>query len=159
MNILTKNNLRSYLFSKESFIVYIFPFLGGFLLRFFENKYSICLFMNITGLPCPFCGLSRAFASLTSFDLKNALKLNPFSFVFAAIFIFLIFIRFLPSKIKKRVYGALLKNLKKINASFIILFVFMIIFDILRIYDKFSGVFGFQDLTPEITILKIIKRF
>ena len=33
----------------------------------------------------------------------------------------------------------------------------MILFDILRIYDRFTNVIGFKDITPEITILKIIQ--
>lgn len=36
-----------------------------------------CLFLNLTGLPCLFCGSTRALAALAQWDLLGALRLNP----------------------------------------------------------------------------------
>ena len=38
---------------------------------------SPCIFYHITGLPCPACGLTRAFISLARFDLWQAFVYHP----------------------------------------------------------------------------------
>ena len=40
---------------------------------------SLCAFRSITGLPCPGCGLTRAFVSLSRGNVARAWDLNPFS--------------------------------------------------------------------------------
>ena len=36
-----------------------------------------CVFLNVTGIPCPTCGATRTFAALSEFNLWQALKFNP----------------------------------------------------------------------------------
>ena len=36
-----------------------------------------CISRFLTGYPCPGCGLTRAFASLSHFDLISSLRFNP----------------------------------------------------------------------------------
>lgn len=43
---------------------------------FFEEKFTICLFKHIIGIPCPFCGMTRAFLFLGHGNISEALKLN-----------------------------------------------------------------------------------
>ena len=93
MKIISKESLRTYLFGKSALIIYIFPFIGGYILHFFENRYSICPFMNLTNLPCPFCGLSRAFMNLSTFNFKEAIQYNFFVILFSILFILLIIIQ------------------------------------------------------------------
>lgn len=40
----------------------------------------VCGFRWLTALPCPFCGLTRAFVAIGHGDLQHAWRLNPFSF-------------------------------------------------------------------------------
>lgn len=45
----------------------------------------VCLFLLLTGTPCPLCGMTRAFGALMGGDAANALALNHLSLpVFAA---------------------------------------------------------------------------
>jgi hypothetical protein len=39
--------------------------------------FTVCLFKNLTGLPCPFCGGTRAVLDLFQGHLAAALALNP----------------------------------------------------------------------------------
>ena len=41
---------------------------------------SLCLFRAVTGLLCPGCGLTRAFASLSKGNVARAWEMNPFAF-------------------------------------------------------------------------------
>lgn len=38
---------------------------------------SICIFYNYTSIPCPSCGMTRAFKSLLSFDITKAFWYHP----------------------------------------------------------------------------------
>lgn len=43
------------------------------------QKISFCLFHSITGLPCPSCGMTRAFIAIGNGDLISAISFNPAS--------------------------------------------------------------------------------
>lgn len=45
---------------------------------------EICTFSRLTGLPCPGCGLTRAFCAITGGDFAAAWRFNPFSYLFYA---------------------------------------------------------------------------
>lgn len=44
-----------------------------------QLQVSICPFANVTGHPCPGCGLTRAMLALLSLDFGEALRLHPLS--------------------------------------------------------------------------------
>jgi len=44
-------------------------------------KIISCPFLLITGIPCPGCGLGRAFFALVSFNFKEAFNMNPTIFI------------------------------------------------------------------------------
>ena len=44
-----------------------------------------CISQFLTGYPCPGCGLTRAFASLSHFDLISSLRFNPEALLFTLI--------------------------------------------------------------------------
>ncbi len=45
------------------------------------TRLSLCPFRNLTGLPCPGCGMTRAFHHLAHGELQEALLLNPISVI------------------------------------------------------------------------------
>lgn len=45
---------------------------------------SICLFRRLSGIPCPGCGMTRAFAHLAKGEWLEAARDHPFSFLLAA---------------------------------------------------------------------------
>lgn len=48
-----------------------------------DVRASICLFRRTTGIPCPGCGMTRAFAHLAKGDWTEAARYHPLSFVVA----------------------------------------------------------------------------
>ena len=59
-----------------------FAFLSGILLAsvtippFHREVFTICLLQDVFGIPCPGCGLTRAFLFLGHGDFRSALALN-----------------------------------------------------------------------------------
>jgi Protein of unknown function (DUF2752) len=54
------------------------------LLHLDHLPFSVCMFKALTGLPCPTCGTTRAFARLFALDPTGALAMNPLAVVLAA---------------------------------------------------------------------------
>lgn len=78
---------------------------------------SICFFINFWGIPCPSCGITRAFINLLKLDLKSAFKYHP-------LFWLVLFIPF-TWKTKKIFYG---------------IFTIFILFWIIRMYLYFPNI-------------------
>lgn len=60
---------------------------GILLFLFLWNLKPDCIFKEIFGIPCPGCGMSRAFACIFSFDFINSFSYNVLAF---PLFIFII---------------------------------------------------------------------
>ncbi len=46
---------------------------------------TFCVVKSLSGLPCPTCGSTRAFARLFELDLAGALAMNPFTMLVAVV--------------------------------------------------------------------------
>lgn len=44
---------------------------------FEQTRFTVCLFKNVTGVPCPSCGMTRAFLFLGHGQILKASTLNP----------------------------------------------------------------------------------
>jgi len=53
--------------------------------------FNLCPFHRFTGLPCPGCGLTRAFCCITHGEFLRAWQFNPFSYIFYAACLTLLF--------------------------------------------------------------------
>lgn len=54
---------------------------------FEQNRFTICLFKNLTGVPCPSCGMTRAFLFLGHGQILKASTLNPLALPLALAFL------------------------------------------------------------------------
>lgn len=61
---------------------------------------SVCVFYNVTGVPCPSCGMTRAWLYFFAFDFRNALFFHPLFWIVPVI----PFLRRVPKAI---VYGCI----------------------------------------------------
>lgn len=48
-----------------------------------DPRASICLFRRVSGVPCPGCGMTRAFAHLAKGEWREAARDHPLSFLVA----------------------------------------------------------------------------
>ena len=48
-----------------------------------ETSLTVCLFKNVTSLPCPSCGITRSVLLIIHGDLSGARSMNPLGFVAA----------------------------------------------------------------------------
>jgi len=55
------------------------------LLHLDRLPFSVCVFKNITGLPCPTCGSTRAVGRLFALDFAGAVAMNPLTSLGAAV--------------------------------------------------------------------------
>ena len=50
-----------------------------------------CVFLEFVGIPCPGCGMTRAFISLMKLDFYSALKYNAVIFFMPYVFAYILF--------------------------------------------------------------------
>ncbi|NUM80603.1 DUF2752 domain-containing protein [bacterium] len=48
---------------------------------FEKGRFEICIFKNLTNLPCPGCGFTRSFIYLAHGDVWNSIRMNPFGLI------------------------------------------------------------------------------
>jgi len=51
---------------------------------------KLCPWYHLSGYPCPFCGMTRAFVAITHFDIKSAIDFNPGSPLIYAAFAYIL---------------------------------------------------------------------
>jgi hypothetical protein len=65
-------------------LFFIVLFIGLAVEPFEKGPFDICIFKNLTNLPCPGCGLTRSCVYLAHGDLYDSLRMNPFGIIFFA---------------------------------------------------------------------------
>jgi len=84
------------------------------------SSVDLCIFRRITGLPCPSCGMTRAYLSLFNGDIGNAFFMHPLFPIVPVIAVLVIVARYRKKHFTK-VYIA-------IGIAFIIVYILRMIF-------------------------------
>lgn len=98
--------------------------LGGLVLHFtivytvFAHMGITCLFQHILHIPCPGCGMTRAFLSLLRLDFAAAWHYNPLIFCMPYVFIY-IFFDLRPEWLHRRLL-AIIGVLALVNWTFVL---------------------------------------
>lgn len=50
-----------------------------------NNEFSVCFFKNVTNIPCPSCGTTRAVMEISKGEISKSILLNPFGIIVAII--------------------------------------------------------------------------
>ncbi|MCP4157698.1 MAG: DUF2752 domain-containing protein [bacterium] len=72
----------------------IFPLVWVYRYFYSENPVSGCFFKLVTGRPCPFCGLTRAFSYSIHGEFREAMEFHPLWWLAALIILCFIVILF-----------------------------------------------------------------
>ena len=70
-----------------------------------------CLFANVTGLPCPGCGMTRAVGALIRGDWSAAVQFHPFAPGFVLLALLVVFIAAAPRKLRDRL-GSIIERME-----------------------------------------------
>lgn len=159
IRFITNKDIKFFIFNNNLLLILIPIFFLSFILYYIgKDNFSICPLMNLTHIPCPLCGMSRAFIELSHLNFISAIKYNIFVIILFPLFIIIFIVQLLPFNIKKIIYKFCIKNISKIRITVIIIISLFILHGIIRIIDYFTHIFDFINLTPKITLLKIIKN-
>lgn len=81
---------------KDFFLAIQFGFAAILIALFFDG----CMIRKVTGIPCPFCGMTRSMLSLFSLDFYQAFLYHPLFFLFPLYFF--VVIKYINEKIYER---------------------------------------------------------
>ncbi|MBW7857495.1 MAG: DUF2752 domain-containing protein [Leptonema sp. (in: Bacteria)] len=116
------------------------------------SGFSFCVFYNVSGYPCPGCGMTRAIHSLLfDHDIGFALKYHPVSLVLAPMLVIAAMSFLLPNSKLEYFYNL---HIKKINIVVGAIVIVIFAYGFIRILYLVSGwpdigswFAGFQDQT------------
>ena len=78
---------------KKIYSIILIACLSGFIYLFFNSFYSkhihfsMCIFKNVTGIPCPSCGTTRAIQLILHGNIIESLYMNPFGIIVISLMI------------------------------------------------------------------------
>lgn len=97
-----------------------------------------CISQFLTGYPCPGCGLTRAFASLSHFDLISSLRFNPEAVLFTLIAIIAVVSPSVVLQSRRRFDEFISKSSnKKTFIIFVAIFISLWVLNIIRVSTGF----------------------
>lgn len=83
-----------------------------------------CPFAELTGLPCPGCGMTRAFLAMARGDWSSALRLHPFAPFFALVGLICSVVSLLPEGLARRISDQTERLERKTKLPAIVLIIF-----------------------------------
>ena len=101
-------------------IIAYFAFLKNYL-------YTLCPVVNLTGYPCPGCGITRAMFCVLRFEFTEAWRMHPFVYPIGMLFISFVLCRYVLSG----------KGMKYVKRFMIAIAIGMVLFYIWRMFTMF----------------------
>lgn len=112
--------------------------------------YSVCIFYNLTGLPCPGCGMGRSIIHFFHLRFSDSFYYHPYGIPMSVIMLYFSFHLFFP-----RLENIIYKFQKLWNHLMFAGLIFLLVFTCFRMYcillfpERFSVYFyNFQDSKP-----------
>ena len=156
--LINKSNLQSLITKKPYRFLYILPFVIGFV-NFYtlSNRISLCFLINLIHIPCPFCGLTRAFGEGIHLHFAMCWQYNPLFFLIAPLLLTLFFLNMLPEKQTQSILIILNSHIHLINSIVWIAIGIILLFGTIRVIAHLSGDYHTTGLIPQYTLLKWIN--
>ena len=80
-----------------------------------------CVFHEVTGLPCPGCGLTRGMTAFARGDVQQALQWHPFTPVFAFGAVLTVVVTVLPASQRAKVLDVIARIEARTGITFVLL--------------------------------------
>jgi len=99
----------------------------------------VCWFHALTGLPCPGCGLTRAFSSLLHGHLQAAFAYHPFVFLFFPLFLMCAAYNFFPTGARQKLERFCRTHDRVIRTGYHGVIYSFVVFGVLRLLACVAG--------------------
>ena len=99
----------------------------------------VCLFHSLTGLPCPGCGLTRAFSSLLHGQAAAAFAYHPFVFLLLPLFAIMAAHNFLPARARQELEQFCRSHDRVIRSGYHGVIYSFVLFGVLRMLAYAAG--------------------
>ena len=86
----------------------------------------VCMFHEITGLPCPGCGLTRGMTAFARGDVQQALHWHPFTPVFALGLVLMVVVTVLREPQRTKVLDMMARIEARTGITFVLLIALMV---------------------------------
>ena len=100
--------------------ILLIVFILSFILTINDNGWTLCIFRASSGFPCPGCGMTRSFISISGGNLALAYRYHPLGIVIYVLFLYLFVV-----KIVEIIRGR--TGLIKYNKHFVTIFFYVLI--------------------------------
>lgn len=85
----------------------------------------VCMFHEITGLPCPGCGLTRGMTAFARGDVQQALRWHPFTPVFALGLVLMVVVTVLREPQRTKVLDVIARIEARTGITFVLIIALM----------------------------------
>jgi len=100
----------------------------------------VCLFHSLTGLPCPGCGLTRAFSSLLHGQVGAAFAYHPFVFLLLPLFVIMAAYNFFPAGARQGLESFFRAHDRGFRLGYHAVMYAFVVFGVLRLLAGAAGV-------------------
>lgn len=124
---------ETHLVNRKNKILILFLFLGLILIfLLYLNNNIHCIFKKIFKIPCPACGMTRAFIQILNFNIINSFSYNILAFPLCVTLTTILTLDVIDIIFKKNYVNKIIKTISKNYYIIIILLILSFIINIYR---------------------------